>query len=47
MSFLQWSSSKDEWARIIHSELLNPAQEVIKAILVATTTDKGISAPFL
>ena len=44
-SFLQWSSSKDEWACIMHSGLLNPTQEVHKAILVATTTDKGISSP--
>ena len=41
------STSKDEWACIIHSGLLNPTQEVCKAILVATTTDKGISSLFL
>ena len=43
---LQWSSSKDEWAHIIHSGLLNPTQEIRKAISVATTTDKDISPPF-
>ena len=45
-SLLQWSSSKDEWACIIHSGFLHPTQEVRKAILAATTTDKGTSSLF-